>query len=325
MNRGSRQRSQNLEDATQEIPAESHYCPECETERVVVTADGNELVCDGCGLVVDEDMIDLGPEWRSFEPGDRETKSRVGAPTTQLMHDKGLTTAIDWKNRDAYGNRLSAKQRGQVTRLRRWQERIRAKDATERNLKFALSEIDRMASALGVPRSVREVASVIYRSALEQDLIRGRSIEGVGTAVLYAACRKEQIPRSLDEVAEVSRVRRKEIARTYRYIAEELSLELAPVDPKQYLPRFCSELGLSDTVQARASEIIDASIDHGLLSGRSPTGFAGAALYTASLLCQEKTTQRQVAEVAQVTEVTIRNRYQEQIDAIGLTESRPDP
>ncbi|MFB6127494.1 MAG: transcription initiation factor IIB family protein, partial [Halolamina sp.] len=196
--------------------------------------------------------------------------------------------------------------------------RIRTKDAGERNLQFALSEVDRMASALGVPRSVREVASVIYRRALSEDLIRGRSIEGVATSALYAACRQEGIPRSLDEVAEVSRVEQKEIGRTYRYVSQELGLELKPVDPKQFVPRFGSALGLSEEVQSKATEIIDVSAEKGLLSGKSPTGFAAAAIYAASLLCNEKKTQREVADVAQVTEVTIRNRYQEQIEAMGF-------
>jgi len=175
-----------------------------------------------------------------------------------------------------------------------------------------------MASALGVPRSVREVASVTYRRALNEDLIRGRSIEGVATACLYAACRQEGIPRSLEEVTEVSRIEQKEIGRTYRYVAQELSLKMEPVDPKQYVPRFVSELGASEEVQAKANEIIDVTAEKGLLSGKSPTGYAAAAIYAASLLCNEKKTQREVADVAQVTEVTIRNRYQEQIEAMGV-------
>ena len=286
-------------------------------EELTRTADG-ELIHEETGLIVDEEQIDSGPEWRAFNHSERQEKSRVGAPTTKTMHDKGLTTTIDWKDKDAYGRSLSSKQRSQMHRLRKWQERIRTQDASERNLQSALSEIDRMASALGVPRSVREVASVIYRRALNEDLIRGRSIEGVSTAALYAACRQEGIPRSLDEVADVSRVPQKEIGRTYRYISQELGLELKPVDPKQFVPRFASALQLSEEVQSKATEIIDVSAEQGLLSGKSPTGFAAAAIYAASLLCNEKKTQREVADVAQVTEVTIRNRYQEQIEAMGF-------
>ena len=314
-----REREEQTEQETDETE-DVHTCPECESASLITSGDGNERSCEECGLIVEEKNIDRGPEWRAFNHQERQSKSRVGAPTTQTMHDKGLTTTIDWKNKDAYGRSLSSDKRNQMNRLRKWQERIRTKDAGERNLQFALSETDRMASALGVPRSVREVASVIYRRALDEDLIRGRSIEGVATATLYAACRMEGIPRSLEEVAAVSRVERKEIGRTYRYVSQELGLEMEPVDPKQYIPRFCSELDLSEEVQSKANEIIDTTTEMGLLSGKSPTGFAAAAIYAGSLLCNEKQTQREVADVAQVTEVTIRNRYQEQIEAMGIHE-----
>ncbi|MFP8889195.1 transcription initiation factor IIB [Natrialbaceae archaeon A-CW2] len=310
------------EDQTERTPEVDEEgvrrCPECASDSLVTSANGSEVSCEDCGLILEESSIDRGPEWRAFNHSERQNKSRVGAPTTQTMHDKGLTTAIDWKDRDAYGRSLSSEKRSQMHRLRKWQERIRTKDAGERNLQFALSEIDRMSSAMGIPRSVREVACMIYRRALTEDLIRGRSIEGVATSALYAACRMEGIPRSLEEVAGVSRVDRKEIGRTYRYVAQELGLEMEPVNPKKYVPRFCSELELSEEVQSKANEIIDVTTEKGLLSGKSPTGYAAAAIYASSLLCNEKKTQREVASVAQVTEVTIRNRYQEQIEAIGL-------
>ncbi|NEU58265.1 transcription initiation factor IIB family protein [Halorussus sp. MSC15.2] len=313
-----RQRERDQETEREQESEESQTCPECEAGTLVADAGGSELVCEDCGLVVEERNVDRGPEWRAFNHQERQSKSRVGAPTTNTMHDKGLTTTIDWKNKDAYGRSLSSEKRSQMHRLRKWQERIRTKDAGERNLQFALSELNRMASALGVPRSVQEVASVIYRRALKEDLIRGRSIEGVATSALYAACRKEGIPRSLEEVSEVARVDRKEIGRTYRYVSQELELGMQPVDPKKYVPRFCSDLDLSEEVESKANEIIDVTAEKGLLSGKSPTGYAAAAIYAASLLCNEKKTQREVADVAQVTEVTIRNRYQEQIKAIGL-------
>ena len=284
MERPTRQRDTDQEEVEEESESTGQQtCPECESESI--TSDGGgELVCEDCGLVIEDENIDRGPEWRAFNHSERQSKSRVGAPTTQTMHDKGLTTQIDWKDKDAYGRSLSSEKRSQMHRLRKWQERIRTKDAGERNLQFALSEIDRMASALGVPRSVREVASVIYRRALNEDLIRGRSIEGVATACLYAACRQEGIPRSLEEVSDVSRVEQKEIGRTYRYVAQELELKMEPVDPKQYVPRFASELELSEEVQSKANEIIDTTAEQGLLSGKSPTGYAAAAIYAASLL-----------------------------------------
>jgi transcription initiation factor TFIIB len=321
MGRPTRQKERNDQREREENTGTTiQSCPECDSQALLRSPDETELSCEDCGLLLEERRIDHGPEWRAFNGQEQQKKSRVGAPITQTMHDKGLTTSIDWKNKDANGRSLSADKRSQINRLRKWQTRIRTNDAGERNLQFALSEIDRMASGLGIPRSVREVASVLYRRALEKDLIQGRSIEGVATGTLYAACRMEGIPRSLEEMATVSRIERKEIGRTYRYIANELGLAAKPVDPKQYVPRFCSELELSTTVQAKANEIIDLTAEKGILSGKSPTGYAAAAIYAGSLLCDERRTQHEVADVAQVTEVTIRKRYQEQISVIGIYE-----
>lgn len=303
-------------DEAQDRLDDKYRCPECESTNTTQDKEHGEIVCNDCGLVISENEIDEGPEWRAFNHQEREQKSRVGSPTTKTMHDKGLTTTIDWKDKDAYGKSISSNKQTQMNRLRKWQERIRTKDASERNLQFALSEIDRMASALGLPRQIRETASQIYRQALKKDLIRGRSIEGVATASLYAACRIEKVPRSLEELESVARIDKNEIGRTYRYTSQEIGLQIGPVDPKKYVPRFCSELDLSQGVQEYANKIIDFTSEKGLLSGKSPTGFAAAAIYAAALLRNEKRTQREVAEVADVTEVTIRNRYQEQVSAI---------
>ena len=289
-------------------------CPEC-TGNLVTDEEHGETVCADCGLVVEEDEIDHGPEWRAFDSSERDSKSRVGAPTTQMMHDKGLSTNIGWQNKDAYGKTLSSSQREKMQRLRTWNERFRTRNSKERNLKQALGEIDRMASALGLPENVRETASVIYRRALADDLLPGRSIEGVATAALYAAARQAGTPRSLDEIATVSRVDKDEIARTYRYVVRELGLEIQPADPEQYVPRFASELDLSDESERRARDLLKTAKDQGVHSGKSPVGLAAAALYAASILEGDKVTQKEVCSVSDVSEVTVRNRYTELLEA----------
>jgi transcription initiation factor TFIIB len=307
------QRTQTQE--TEEETADQDLaCPEC-GGNVVADEERGETVCTECGLVVEEGEIDRGPEWRAFDSQEKDEKSRVGAPTTNMMHDKGLSTNIDWRDKDAYGNSLDAKQRQKMQRLRKWNERFRTRDSKERNLKQALGEIDRMASALGLPENVRETASVIYRRALDENLLPGRSIEGVSTAALYAAARQAGTPRSLDEIATVSRVEKMELTRTYRYIIRELNLEIQPADPKSYVPRFASDLDLSEESERRARQLLDAAKEQGVISGKSPVGLAAAAVYAASLLTNEKVTQSEVSEVADISEVTIRNRYKELLDA----------
>jgi transcription initiation factor TFIIB len=316
--------SKRLEPRESGVPKEPgrpDSCPECDCDRLYTDDVRGELVCSSCGYVVKNDLIDRRAEWVSFSQDEKEQNSRVGIPLTEAIHDKGLTTRIHWQDVDAYGRKLPAKKRKQMHRLREWQTRIRTGQRGERNLQFALTEIHRMSSALGVPRPTREVAAVIYREALDANLIRGRSIEAVAAGTLYIACRQENIPRSLDEIANVARIERIEIARAYRHLAAEMGIMLEPVDPKRFVPRFCSELELDKDVQKTAIETLETAIDEGLHSGKSPTALAAAAIYIGTILCDTECTQTEIADIAHVTEVTIRKRYREQLAAVTNSET----
>jgi len=300
----------HAESTTQREAEESFVCPEC-GGHLTVDDERAETVCESCGLVVQEDHIDHGPEWRAFNPGEKDEKSRVGAPTTKMLHDKGLSSQIGWENKDSYGKTLSPRQRRKMQRLRTWDERFRTRNHKERNLKQALGEIERMGSALGLPDEVRETASVIYRRALNEDLLPGRTIEGVATAAIYAAARQMKTPRSIDEVAAVSRVEEMEFKRAYRYIVRELNLAVAPANPQQYVGRLASGLDIDNETEQLAREILRTAEGTGTFNGKSPVGLAAAAIYAASQLTGKALTQDDVGAVAEVSNVTIRNRYQE--------------
>jgi transcription initiation factor TFIIB len=297
---------------------ETVTCPECGSNHLSKDYSRAELVCCDCGLVIDEDLIDHGPEWRAFDSEQHEKRARTGSPMTYTIHDKGLSTMISWKNKDSYGKSIPNRNRAQLFRLRKWQRRIRISNATERNLASALSILDRMASSLGLPRTVRETAAMIYRKAALRNLIRGRSIESVTAASLYAACRQCHVPRTLDEIAQAANMSRKEIGRNYRYVSRELGLKLLPTTPQDYISRFCSELKLSSDAQEKVMEILKEAANAELTSGRGPTGIAAASIYVASILCGERRTQREVSEIAGVTEVTIRNRYKELAERLNI-------
>ena len=301
-----------------QLVEETVKCPECGGNHLSKDYSRAELVCQDCGLVIDEDLIDHGPEWRAFDSEQREKRARTGSPMTYMIHDKGLSTMIGWKNRDSYGKSIPTRNRAQLFRLRKWQRRIRISNTTERNIASALSNIDRMASGMSLPRTVRETAAMIYRKAALKNLIRGRSVESVTAASLYAACRQCHVPRTLDEIAQIANMSRKEIGRNYRYVSRELGLKLLPTTPQDYVSRFCSELKLSGDTQGKVMEILKEAADAELTSGRGPTGIAAASIYVASILCGERRTQREVSEVAGVTEVTIRNRYKELAERLNI-------
>ena len=210
-------------------------CPECGGSRLMKDYESAEIVCMGCGYVVVAQLTDQGPEWRAFDSEQRAKRARVGAPVTFTIHDKGLSTMIDWHDRDVHGKSLPHGQKAQIYRLRKWQRRIRVSDATERNLAFALSEISKIANNLNLPKNVLETASVIYRKAVKERLIRGRSIQGVTAAAIYVACRQCGLARTLEDISQASSVNKKEVARSYRFLIKQLVYFIKPVKPGQYI------------------------------------------------------------------------------------------
>jgi len=286
-------------------------CPECGSTKLRRDESRGEIVCESCGLIINDDLVDLGKEWRSFDSDQFEKRARTGSPKKYVKLNKGLVTMIDRKGRDLRGNKLSSKSKAQMYRLIKWHKRASVSSSMERNLSIALTEMRRVASYLNIPESLVEAAALLYRKTVEKGLIRGRLIEAVVSAPLYTVCRTYHVPRTLNEMAEASGLTKKEIGRTYRFLVRELKLDVPLTNPIHYIPRFASELNLSGEVQEKGREIIKKAISQGLISGRGPTGVAAAAVYIAGLLKGERRTQKEVANVAGVTEVTIRNRYRE--------------
>ena len=293
-------------------------CPECGNKKLTRDYEKGEIVCTNCGLIVEENIAEQGPEWRAFDSEQRDKRARGGAPIKYMRPDKGLSTEIDQYNRDARGSKISPKKLAQVQRIRKWHKRASIASSIERNLTIALGELDRIASSLGLSENLRESAALLYRRCIKEELIRGRLIESVVAAVIYAICRIQGIPRTLDEIAKVSGIEKKEIGRAYRFIKRELDMDVPLTDPSQYVPKFTAALKLSGQVQEKAIKLLRKAMKKGLISGRGPTGVAAAAVYIASVLCGERRTQKEVADVAGVTEVTIRNRYRELKKELGI-------
>lgn len=293
-------------------------CSECGATDLFIDREKGETICRECGLVIEDKMIDFGQDHREFESdAGKGNGGRTGAPRTYTQFDQGLGTEVGQKSDLA---KLDTKDRNKFYKLRKWQYRIST--AIERNLKLALAELKRVSSFLKLPKSVEEEAAMIYTQAVQRGLVRGRSMESVVAGALYAACRRHEVPRTLDELSEVSNIEKKEIGRTYRFVTRELGISILPSNPADYIARFATALNLSPNTQTRAVEILEQAQQEELTSGRGPTGIAAAALYVAALMNGEKRTQREVADVAGVTEVTIRNRYKELIDKLELDKKK---
>jgi len=287
-------------------------CPDCGGINLYYDDRQGEVICNDCGLVVEEKLVDTSQEMQGSFEGE-EKKGRGGAPLSEQKFDKGLTTNVG-EISDIY--KLKGDETRKFLRLKKWQERVST--SIERNLRLAMAELRRVASFLNLPNVVKDEASRIYNYVLQRGLVRGRSMESVIAACIYSSCRSYNIPRTLDEISNASDVERKEIGRTYRFIVRKMGIKTTPSSPKDYISRFASVLKLSPKTQNEALKILKNAETSELTSGRGPAGIAAAALYVAALLNDEKKTQREVADVAGITEVTIRNRYKELLERLKL-------
>ena len=266
-----------------------------------------ETVCSECGLVLDESIIDMGPEWRAFTPQERSDRQRTGLGMSYTLYDKGLSTVFKG-DRDANGNRLKDETRIKMDRLRRYDNRSKFDETWRRNLSIAMAELDRMSTALHLPSGIKEQSAVLYRKALKMDLIRGRSIDAFVAASIYAVCRQSQVPRPLKEISKLSTREHGEIARTYRLLLREMNLKM-PIDgPLKFIPSIAAKLDLRRDTEHYAIEILRNAKKKNGLSGKDPRGLAAAALYMACIEKDDKRIQKIVAEAAGTTEVTLRNR-----------------
>ena len=311
-----------MTDENHDYEVDIYSCRECGSKSLSPD-DTGILFCNDCGLEGESGQIDLGKDNRVFADGSGSGGERWGMPKSEMYHDGGLTTDMPIAYTDGQGQRLSTEQRRRYNRLRRQHQRTRIRDAKERNLVTALNEMERLGSQMQLPKYVKENAARIYKRAVERQLVRGRSIEGVVAACIHASCRLNGMSRTLDEIGQHSRTGRKEIGRTYKRVMSELNIRIAPTAPSEYVPRFCSELSLDSRTEALARSILQYDAIRPLTVGRGPTGIAAAAVYLATRINTITRTQRDVAMAAGVTEVTIRNRYKEICESLGIDAENP--
>ncbi|WP_224338285.1 transcription initiation factor IIB [Haloprofundus halobius] len=284
----------------------SNNCPECNGH---VATNAVETVCEDCGLVIADQQIDHGPEWRSFEDDDSNHK-RTGSTLTAARHDRGLSTEIG-RRTDGKGNTLSGSKRCQLARLRREQTRGRFQSKAERNLAHGLGEVRRVASAFGLAGSVRDQACQLFRSAQREDLLLGRSIEAIAAASVYGVCRCHGRPIARDDLVDVARVDHSGVTNAYKTLNRELGLPTKPVAPQSLIPKLASELDVDKRVRRRARALAERAHETSIANGCLPSGVAAACLYLASREHGESLTQTQVAEAAGTTPTTLRARRAE--------------
>ncbi|MCI0560104.1 MAG: transcription initiation factor IIB [Nitrososphaera sp.] len=284
-------------------------CNVCKGSRSVTDPESGEVICRNCGIVISDRAQESRPEWRAFTSEEASDRSRTGIPSSLARHDMGLSTVIGRANKDASGRTLDVAMHSRMGRLRAWDFRTQAHSPTDRNLRQAFSELDRLRDKLGLSDAIIEKTAYIYRKAQERGLVRGRTISATVGAALYIACRETGASRTLKDIAIVGNIKRKDLARIYRLVVMELDLKIPLIDPMRCIVRVSNKANLSERTKRVAMQIMKAVTKSGISAGKDPMGLAASVLYLACLNSGENRTQTDIANAAGVTEVTVRNRY----------------
>ena len=299
----------------------TNVCPNCGKSLIGDVYKG-EVVCPSCGFVVLEQLMDHGPEWKAIvEPGDKAKRVRVGAPRTIALHDFGLSTMIGSDMKDSQGQYLDGKARNQSYKLRKWQNRVRTTPA-ERSLSGVLFKITEVSKNLNLPRNVLETAAQIYRDCVRLKVSRSKSIIGMTAASVYLACRKCDVGRSIKDVAEAAHTDQRTVAKYYRLVLKEVETDYVPPPSIwKYISKLVNMAKINPRVERLALLIARKTNDSRISSGKAPAGLAAAYVYISSVMLGVHIPQREIADIAEVTEITIRNRCREIFENFTITQS----
>ena len=289
----------------------SIVCCICDSGRQITDLESGEIICGNCGRVSPDKAIESRAEWRTFDSGNNSSSQRVGSPSSLAFHDMGLSTIIGKVNKDSTGHNLDASMNDRMQRLRTWDARTRVQGAGYRSLMQAFSELERLKDKLGLSDAIVQKTAYIYRKAQEKRLARGRSVSSILAAATYIACREMGAARTLRDFTEVTNVKRKALSRSYRLLVLKLDIKVPSMDPMKCIVKIANKAKLGEKTQRMAMYTMNDLINKEIPSGKDPMGFAATVLYLSCLTVGEATTQKEIAEAAGVTEVTIRNRFKD--------------
>ncbi|MFB5613329.1 MAG: transcription initiation factor IIB family protein [Nitrosarchaeum sp.] len=277
----------------------------CKTYPAITDSERGEIVCGGCGLILVQNMADASYENNGYTQEAFMKQARTGPATSLTMFDKGLSTVIG-NNKDSSGNALSSKTKYEFNRLRTWDQRSKSRKTATMSKAFTL--LHGMKTKLGIPDNVVESAAYIYRKIVGAKLTRGRTMTSLISASLYAACRENNIPRTLNDIADAGNVERRILSRDLRTIIKKLGLNLNQYDTTSFISKISNNMSLKEKTKRDAFEILRRCEKEQITAGKHPVAQAAASLYLSCIMNGEKVSQKKFAVESGVSDVTIRNR-----------------
>lgn len=296
----------------QTATTQTDTCEECGGRLLADDARGDRA-CEDCGLVVESDAIDPGPEWRCL---DDSTAQRAGTLVDRTRDDNGFMTMIGRTDGPA-----TSEYEG---RLRRAQGHFgHGKSKKDRVLAKCLSDIKTLCGQIEASDGIEDFACVLFKRFANADDHYGYSYDPFIAAAIITAGRVRG--GHVDREGLCSRLSVSEdlVFRRLHHFADIIDVGV-PVRPAiSYVPPVVDELDGSFETRRRAEEIAQTAEDSGLTnSGTAPSGYAAAAVYAAfsGSAVDSHRSQDRVAEASQTSQYTIRKRCDQLLELDIITE-----
>ncbi len=299
-------------DVTDSTSYNPTCCPQCNLNNTIIAEPkSGDVVCSNCGMMIPDNLLEMEPKWQKVAINEAEIKARTGSQSSLASHDMGLSTVIGKEKIDASRKKIEPSVLSSMERLRTMDFRTQIQTSTDKSLRIAFSELDRLKDKLGLSEAIVENAAYIFRKAHQRGKLRGRSIPAVMAAAIYIACRQMEASRTLDDIATISNVKRKSIARYHRELVLEFQLELPEINSTKCISRVANNANVSEKTKHQAINLMNDVVKQGMSAGKDPMGLAAAVLYTSCIKTGEQKSQIDLANAAQTADATIRNRVKD--------------
>ena len=287
---------------------QDHNCTNIKKQEILLLTDSNtgEIMCSLCGQVLSDKISEISSDTTIHSNEDYLSKSRTGAKSTLAFDDMGLSTLIQKVDKDSTGKSLSVDNKRTFYRLRMWDRNSKAK-SRNRNMQKAFMILEGLKAKLALSDVTVEQTAYIYRKVLTKKICRGRSIPIILSAVLYAACRFTNTPRTIQDISTAVNLKKSSVHKIYRLLVRELDLSVESYNPVSFISRIIAYIGASEKTKRDAIDILTRADAMMITAGKNPMAIAATVVYLSAIKNNENVTQTKIAKASNISSVTIRN------------------
>lgn len=272
-------------------------CDICKSASIIV--EDGQNVCTKCCAIMGR-VIDSGAEWRYYGAEDSrdDDPTRCGMPTNTLLPKSSLGSMIG-------GRRGESKDIRRIRMYQMWN----SMPYWERSLYNVFEQLSANTVNHGIPSKVLDDAKVLYKKASEKKISRGENKEGLIASCIYFACLLNKVPRSPKEVSRMFNIDLNVLTKGNARFQSLLQINVEASDAEDFISRFGSKLNMDYGDIQQCKELAKRLDELEIVSENSPTSVAAGTLYYYCMYRDIDYSKKQIADICEVSEVTITKCY----------------